>query len=166
VKKELLAALMLVASVALTEVSYAETLGIRMDVSATVEANCQLNVPPLSFGVYDPLALHAVQPADANTVLTVNCTRNTTASVSFDFGGNAFGQSQRRLRGGSAETLQYEIYRDSSRSQVWAVGADSIRIVSRGIRFPEQLTVFGRIPPSQEVEPGMYTDVLTATVDF
>jgi spore coat protein U-like protein len=146
--------------------SRGDSLGARMDVSATVLANCQLVVPPLTFGVYDPLSSHSMQPADASATVTVSCTRNTGATLSFDFGLHAASDSDRSLAGPGSESLRYQIYRDAARSQVWARGADSVRILSRGISSPEQLTVFGRILPRQEVEPGAYTDVLTATVDF
>lgn len=146
--------------------SRADSLGSRIDVTATVVANCQLIVSPLSFGTYDPMTSHSVQPADATTVVTLSCTRNTGASLSFDFGLHAPAQGERVLAGPGPESLSYQIYRDAARSQVWARGAGSVHIVSRGISNPEQLTVFGRILPRQEVEPGAYTDVLTATVDF
>ena len=41
-----------------------------------------------------------------------------------------------------------------------------LQYVSEGIHKPQQLTVYGRIPPGQEVASGVYTDVVTATVDF
>ena len=70
------------------------------------------------------------------------------------------------MNGPGTEVLQYQIYRDAARSQIWSQGSDSFRLVTNGVSSPNQLTVFGRIPPRQEVEPGAYTDVLTATVDF
>lgn len=163
-KKRFLAILLTVSAISAGD-SRADSLGARMDVTATVLTNCQLVVPPLSFGTYDPLSSHAVQPADATAVVTVICTRNTGAALSFDFGLHS-PAGDRVMAGPGVESLRYQIYRDAARSQVWARGADSVQILSRGISNPEQLTVFGRILPRQEVEPGAYTDVLTATVDF
>lgn len=158
--------LMVAASLAIATVAGAETLGQRMEVTATVVANCRLVVPPLSFGTYDPLDGHSVQPADASTVITVTCTRSTGASVAFDFGMNSLSGADRAMNGAGTDRLRYEIYRDAARSLVWSRGADAVQVVSRGISSAEQLTVFGRIPPRQEVAPGAYTDLLTATVDF
>jgi spore coat protein U-like protein len=158
--------IVLIATVALAATGRADSLGERMDVTATVVANCRLTVLPLTFGAYDPLAVHAAQPDDASTILIVNCTRNTSTSVSFDLGHNAAGNGDRAMSGPGSMRLEYQIYRDPARAQVWATGADSVRFFSRGISNPEQLTVFGRILPRQEVEPGAYLDVLTATVEF
>jgi spore coat protein U-like protein len=106
-----------------------------------------------------------VQPADASTVISVTCTRNTGAAVSFDFGMNSASGPDRGMSGGS-DVLRYQIYRDAARSLVWSRGADALQVVSRGVSSSELLTVFGRIPPNQEVAPGAYSDLLTATVDF
>jgi len=143
----------------------AETVPAQMNVTATVVANCRLTVPPLNFGAYDPLGTHSVQPDDSSVVLTVTCTRNTAASVSFDDGMNSI-SGGRALAGPSASRLEYQIFRDPARTQTWSTGTDAMRFLSSGISNPEQLIVFGRILPKQEVEPGAYIDVLTATVDF
>jgi spore coat protein U domain-containing protein, fimbrial subunit CupE1/2/3/6 len=165
-KRPHLILLIVAASLATGTAARAESLGARMEVTATVVANCRLVVPPLSFGTYDPLDGHSTQPADASTVISVTCTRNTGAAVSFDFGLNAAAESDRGMSGTSSEVLRYQIYRDAARSQVWSRGAEALQVVSRGISSSELLTVFGRIPPHQEVAPGAYSDLLTATVDF
>jgi spore coat protein U-like protein len=144
----------------------ASSLGVRMEVTATVVPNCRLSVPPLSFGAYDPLDGNSVDPADATTVITVNCTRSTGAAVSFDLGLNPASDVARAMSGPATERLQYQIYRDAARSLVWSQGENAVRVVSRGITTADSLTVFGRIPPRQEVAPGAYSDLLTATVDF
>ncbi len=161
-----LVALLIVSAIAVADVSRADSIGLRMEVTATVVTNCRVIVPPLSFGTYDPLATHATQPADASVNLTVTCTRNTAAAVSFDFGLHAPSGSDRAMSGQGPEPLHYQIYRDAARLQVWAQGSEAMRVISHGVGTPDQLTVFGRIPPRQEVEPGAYTDVLTATVEF
>ena len=143
----------------------ADSLALPMDVSATVVANCRITVPPLSFGSYDPLVSNANTPADASTVIIVACTRSIGTTVVFDVGHHPVA-SDRGMAGPGSELLRYQIYRDSARSQIWGQGADAMRVVSTGVGNPQQLTVFGRIPPRQEVAPGSYADVLTATVDF
>jgi spore coat protein U-like protein len=153
-------------TLAIATAAGAETAVTRLEVSATVLANCRLVVPPLTFGIYDPLGAHSTTPDDASSVVTLTCTRNTAASVSFDLGVHGFSGNDRGLGGNGQDRLHYQIYRDSARSLVWSTGGDAIRTLSRGVSQPDQLTVFGRIPPQQEVEPGTYLDVLTAMVDF
>jgi spore coat protein U-like protein len=109
---------------------------------------------------------NASQPADASAVVIVSCTRNTSASLSFDFGVHAAGAGDRIMAGGGSDRLHYQIYRDAGRSQTWGQGGDALHIVSKAASQPQELTVFGRIPPQQEVGPGGYNDVLTAAVDF
>lgn len=161
-----LIALLLASTFALAAPANGDSIGARVDVSATVVTNCRLVVAPLSFNTYDPLSANAAQPADASVDLTVNCTRNTSASVSFDLGLHSASGNGRGMNGPGAEVLQYQIYRDAAHSQIWARGSEAMRLITHGVSSPDQLTVFGRIPPRQEVEPGAYTDVLTATVDF
>lgn len=158
--------LMVTASLMMATISVADSIGGRMEVTATVVPNCRLVVPPLSFGTYDPLDGHSVQPADASTVISVTCTRNTGAAVSFDFGMNSTSGPDRGMSGAGSDVLRYQIYRDAARSLVWSRGADALQVVSRGVSSSELLTVFGRIPPNQEAAPGAYSDLLTATVDF
>ena len=64
--------IVLISTAAIAVAGRADSLGERMDVNATVVANCRLTVPALTFGAYDPLALHSVQPADAQTFVVVN----------------------------------------------------------------------------------------------
>jgi spore coat protein U-like protein len=161
-----IAVLIIAASVVAAVTARADSIGGRMDVSANVVANCRLIVPPLSFGTYDPLLTHAAQPSDASAVLTVTCTRNTGAALSFDAGQHGAVRGARSMSGPGVDGLHYDIYRDPAHSQSWGQGSDAVRLISKGINQPQQLTVFGRIPPQQEVEPGAYTDVLTAAVDF
>lgn len=166
-RKNVLTALAVLSMISAARLARAESISGRMEVTATVVSNCRLVIPPLSFGTYDPLAANATQPADASVEVTLNCTRNTAASLSFDLGIHSAGIGvDRAMSGPGPEHLHYQIYRDAARSQVWSNGAEALRIVATGVTAPDQLTVFGRIPPSQEVEPGAYSDVLTATVDF
>lgn len=165
--RQLMMALLVGASaLAAASIAQADSVGTRMDVTAVVVANCRVVVPALGFGYYDPLGANASQPADASSLLTVMCTRNTTATISFDSGLHGFAEGDRGMSGQGQERLRYQIYRDSARSQVWMTGAEAMRTLSKGVSQPDELTVFGRIPPRQEVEPGAYSDVLTATVDF
>lgn len=134
-----------------------------LQVSAEVAPDCQIAISNLAFGGYDPLAQHATTQLDAAAAVTMLCTRSSTASITIDFGRNAVGPS--RSMAGGAQHVSYQLFRDSGRTQEWGRG-DALHFVSEGIRIPQELTLYGRIPPGQEVASGVYTDVVTATVEF
>ena len=144
---------------------HADTSSAPLSVTAEVASNCVIATSNLAFGAYDPLVQNATQQLDASAGVTVLCTRSSRATVSIDSGRNSIGSS-RTLAGGS-QRVSYQLFRDADRTQEWGGGlSDSQQIVSEGIHKPQQLTVYGRIPPGQEVASGVYTDVVTATVDF
>jgi spore coat protein U-like protein len=144
---------------------HAGTNSAPLTVSADVVSNCVIATSNLAFGQYDPLAANANQAADASASLNVVCTRNTGATISLDSGRNPVGSS--RTLAGSSQHVSYQLYRDAGRTQAWGGGNDGIlQFVSEGVHKPQQVTLYGRIPPGQEVASGLYTDVVTATVDF
>jgi spore coat protein U-like protein len=135
-------------------------------VSAVVVPNCRLSVTPLSFGSYDPLAANNQTSLDATATVVITCTRDSRASVDMDQGHNAPVGAQSRFLTLGSDRLSYDLFRDAARTQLWGSGADSLAVVAQGIRSPVSMTVYGRIPPGQEVAAGTYNDVVTATVDF
>jgi len=155
----------LAASLVFATSLHAASSSAPLDVSAEVASNCIIAVNNLAFGKYDPLAQNATQQLDAAAEVTMLCTRSSRAAVKIDSGRNAIGSS-RTLAGGS-QHVSYQLFRDAGRTQEWGGGGtDGLQFVSEGIHKPQQLTVYGRIPPGQEVASGVYTDVVTATVDF
>jgi len=144
---------------------HAATNSAPLTVSAEVVSNCVIATSNLAFGQYDPLGANANQVADASAALTVVCTRNTGATIDLDSGLNSIGSS--RNLAGSTQHVSYQLYRDAERTQEWGGGnVGGVQFVSDGVKKPQQVTLYGRIPPGQEVASGLYTDVVTATVDF
>jgi spore coat protein U-like protein len=136
----------------------------RLEVSAVVVADCRIVTSDLAFADYDPLLHHATQQLDAAAQMTMVCTRGAQAAIVIDGGRHSTG-SNRALTGGT-QRVSYQLYRDEGRTQVWGSEGSGLQFVSNGVARPEQVTVYGRIPPGQEVQSGVYTDVVTATVDF
>jgi len=143
----------------------AATSSAPIAVDAEVVPNCVIATSNLAFGKYDPLAGNATRELDASAQVTMVCTRNSRVSVYIDTGRNPVGSS--RTLAGSSQRVSYELFRDAGRTQEWAGGnTGGLQFVSEGIHKPQQVTFYGRIPPGQEVASGMYSDVVTATVDF
>jgi spore coat protein U-like protein len=144
-----------------------QNLTAEFEVRATVVPNCRLIVSPLDFGDYDPLVLHASSALDTETEIRLTCTRNSSATISLDHGRFATARSGPRLMSDGAQQLAYQLFQDPSRASVWGEGDDAMAVFgSSSISDPHTLTIYGRIPPGQEVLSGSYSDVVTAIVDF
>jgi spore coat protein U-like protein len=66
-------------------------------------------------------------------------------------------------------TLNYNLYRDSARSQVWGDGSGSTFTVTgtgSGLLTASTLTVYGDIAAAQDKPPGTYTSTITVTVTY
>jgi spore coat protein U-like protein len=157
-------ALLIAACMVVTATAHGDSNTSQLEVTAVVVADCRIITSDLAFGDYDPLLQHATQHLDGAAHMTMVCTRGAQAAIVIDSGRHATG-STRALSGGG-QRVSYQLYRDEGRTQVWGSGGSALQFVSNGVALPEQLTVYGRIPPGQEVASGVYTDVVTATVDF
>jgi spore coat protein U-like protein len=135
-------------------------------VSASVSKNCTISTAAVSFGAYDPVAANAATPLDAIGKVTITCTKGAAAKVGLGPGSNAQG-STRRMLGGTAVYLTYELYRDSTHSTVWGNTTDTaLDIPAAPNRNPRDFTVYGRIAAAQDATVGNYTDTVVATVNF
>ncbi len=138
-----------------------------MEVSAVVVPNCRFTLTALNFGSYDPLGAHQTTGLDATATVVLSCTRNSQATISMDQGRNPVAGTEMRGLVQLDQVLRYQIFRDTSRTEVWSTGANAVSFQADGNNGPRyEFTVYGRIPAAQEVAAGMYTDVVTATVDF
>ena len=130
-----------------------------LQVSVQVVPNCRILVTELAFGAYDPLLVHITQPLDGTADMSVLCTKALRATVVFNEN-----PSDRLMRSADG-TLSYGLFSDAGRTRAWGTGADGVQITGTG-STPNRLTVYGRVPGSQVVPAGWYTDAVTATVDF
>jgi spore coat protein U-like protein len=139
-----------------------------MRVTATVVANCRVEIQPLEFEPYDPLHAHAASDLQAQSEIHLLCTRNVPTTIELDGGSYATSPSARVLGLGS-ERLRYNLFVDSARNRIWGIGADALVLNGVGPRAagePLRLTIYGTIPQAQEVIAGEYTDIVTARVSF
>jgi spore coat protein U domain-containing protein, fimbrial subunit CupE1/2/3/6 len=154
----------LVAGLILAGPLHAGSNSVALRVTADVPSNCVITVSNLAFGAYDPLVRNATQEVEASTDVRMLCTRSSRATITIDIGRNARGNDRAMAAG--MKRVTYQLYRDSGHTETWSSGSDGLQLVSEGIHKPRQVMVYGRIPPGQEVASGIYTDVVTATVDF
>lgn len=136
--------------------------------SASVVASCSIDASTeLALGVYD---LSAVAPTDSSGNLTVSCSSGSPVVIMLGQGtqpapGSTDAVPLRRMTAGGAGRLQYELYRDPARSQVW--GNTPVTGVSLiGSSLPQVVSIYARVPPAQPVSSGSYQDSVLATVSY
>ena len=133
---------------------------------------CTVSATAVSFGAINPLASGSV---DTTGTVSVTCDLLDVGSVlvAYDISlspglsGNVSG----REMSGAGGSLDYNLYRDAARTQVWGAAAAS-QGVSDGYLLTigsetRDYTVYGRVAlPQDAVEPGAYSDSITVQVDF
>jgi len=144
-------------------------------VDARAAADCAISTTGVAFGNYDPLV---TTNADATGNLTVVCTHISggatrvtyTAALSAGGSGN---YAQRRMRTGTA-TLNYNLFDSAARTRIWGNGSAGTALVpgsmlvNPGGNRVVQVThpIYGRIPASQGVAIGNYSDSIVVTLTF
>ncbi len=141
---------------------------------AVQAATCSLGSNDLGFGAVLPGKM-----ADGSAAVFVAC--NSTAppetvnySVTISAGnGSSYSPRRMSLIGGGSTPVNYNLFTDSSRSQVWGDGtagtnvvAGSLMVVSASSSANATLPVYGRIFASQQSEAGDYGDLLVITLNF
>jgi spore coat protein U-like protein len=157
----------------LTVVSFAaesrlsgQSASASLAVSASVSKNCTISTAPVNFGAYDPVAANATAPLDGTGTVTISCTKGAPAKVGLSLGNNGQGTT-RRMSGGTAAYLAYELYKDTGRATVWGNTSDTaLDIPAAPDRNPRAFTVYGRVAGAQDATVGNYTDTVLATVNF
>ena len=128
-------------------------------VTATVLSACSLSGGTLNFGNYTSGQTNNL---DVNGVINyVNC----SGSLSFALDGGLSGSINARQMQQGANRLNYQIFRNAVRNSVWGTGAEAQGVVLVGTQSGS-VTVYGRIPASQVVPDGTYTDTVNVTLTF
>jgi spore coat protein U-like protein len=139
-----------------------QTVSTTFRVSARVEAVCEVTATDLAFGTY---TAQAGTPTQGSTLLRATCTPGTTYNVGLNEGASGGTVNQRKMASG-ANALNYQLYRDAARSQIWGntTGTDTVTGVGTGIA--QDHTVFGAVPAAQVVPAGDYQDTITVRVYY
>lgn len=139
--------------------------------------SCSIAVVGVSFGPYDPLI---ATPDDSAGRLDVTCTNVQGTGVdTVGYGvtlssGMSGNYTSRQLAAGSAR-LDYNLFADSGRAQVWGNGSGGSVTVSGNMKVgpgvgngtrTNRHDIFGRIPARQDAAAGTYGDTIVVTVTF
>lgn len=133
-------------------------------------AACRVTATSVSFGAYD---VFSPVPLDSTGSVSVSCDELPPSDVVIEIGPSAGsgGFNPRQMRHPSRpDRLGYNLFTDSSRSAVWGDGTAGTRTVFlknvHRQKPPVVTTIYGRVPPGQNVSVGVYSDTLTVTITW
>lgn len=128
--------------------------------------DCLVRSTPVNFGNYDLLA---ASPLNSTGSITVTCSLGIPYTIKLDQGQNSGGSFQQRKMGSSVggKALSYNLYRDSSRTEVWGDGTSNTFVVlGIGTGSNQNFTIYGRIPGRQKVRVGPFNDTITVIIEW
>lgn len=132
-----------------------------LTVTATVQSGCALTGGTLNFG---PYVSGQSQDLDAVGQITfASCTGQLRFELDGGVGGG--GSIPNRQMSFGSNKLRYQIYRNSSRANVWGAGTDAYVTTLLQVQNGK-VDVYGRIPGGQVVAPGTYSDTIGITLTF
>ena len=146
--------------------AFAGSATANLNVSASVSAVCTISTAAVAFGAYDPVVTNAAAALNGTGTLTVACTKGASATIDLGVGGNLLAGSRRMTSG--ADFLNYALYKDAARTQVWGTGlaGGATLTYNSATKAATNLTVYGTVPGGQDVTVGSYSDVVVATINY
>ncbi len=134
--------------------------------------NCSVSATALAFGTYDPFSSSSIDSAGNIEVTCGAIILGATISYEISLSTGSSGTYINRTLENGSSSIAYNLYTDAGRSQVWGDQTGGTNIVSDGYLLnllynrSEDYPVYGRIPGSQNVPAGSYTDTILVTVIF
>lgn len=157
-----IAAMSMSSAFAVTQVNSGSTVNVNS--STSVAKKCTtLTGGSITFAAYVP---DATADNDGATTVSVRCTKDTPVTIAMNAGQGAGATEAARILTSPDDTLEYSLYTDSSRSDVWGSGAAAVGFNGDGLLSTTSLNVYGRIEAGQDVTPGSFTDSVTVTLTY
>lgn len=139
----------------------AETETDVLTVQVTVQEACSIAGTTIDFGTYTGGQQAAL---DAQGAVTYSSCAAGTLTIALD-GGSAGNVAARTMGNGNGGNINYQLYRNSARSQIWGSAGDAQQIVLLE-SGSGSVPVYGRIAAGQTVAAGTYTDTVNVTMTF
>jgi len=134
--------------------------------SSPADAICSMSTTSIVFGAYDVLS---AAPHDTTGSLIYRCAnRDHNIMISLDRGGAPAFAARRMLNG--SQQLFYNLYLDAARTVTWGDGTGGTQAYL--LRNPQPnnrdiiVPIYGRIPARQDVGVGVYSNTITATLNY
>jgi len=134
---------------------------VSFPVTANVPPDCTFSAGDLVFGTYSGAQL------DAQSSITLTCTSGTAWNIGLDAGTFAGATvTTRKMTGPGTSSMSYSLFRNSGRTLNWGntVGTDTLSGTGSG--SAQSVSVYGRVPASQNLPAGSYQDTIIATITF
>ncbi len=132
---------------------------------AEAAASCTISTTAVSFGAYSVFNATAT---DSTGTITFNCNA-ATGNISITLSKGASTTYSPRTMTNGTDTLNYNLYRNAARSNIWGDGTAGTLTYTRA-NPPNNtnvvLTIYARITALQDVSGGSYADTITAIVNF
>jgi spore coat protein U-like protein len=133
-----------------------------VNVTATISSLCLVSASNLNFGSQGVLAANV----DQTTTIQVQCTNTTPYNIGLNAGtGTGASVTTRKMTSGG-NTINYSLYRDAARSQVWGTTIGTNTSSATGSGATQSHTVYGRVAPQATPAPSTYSDTITVTVTY
>jgi spore coat protein U-like protein len=139
----------------------AATATATFGVSATVQATCLISASSMAFGTYTGTL------SSTSTTVSVTCTNTTTYNVGLSAGlATGATVTARKMTGPNSALLNYALYQDSAHTTNWGQTVNTDTVAGTGDGSAQSITVYGQVAAGQYVEPGAYSDTITATITY
>ena len=126
---------------------------------------CTISATSVNFGNYN---VFNGSDVDSTGTVTYRCNGSAhNITVALTQGGSATFNPRKMQKG--AEALNYNLFRDASRTTIWGdgtTGTSTYQIANPPNNSDVNLTVYGRVPAGQDVSAGAFSDTITAVVNF
>lgn len=135
-----------------------------MNVRITITDECKVQTASdLDFGSHGVIDANV----DQTSTINVQCTTGKSYNVGLSAGaGSGATVAVRKMTGPLAATIDYTIYRESTRTQLWGTTIPTDTVGGTGNGAIQPLTVYGRVPPQTTPPAGLYTDTVSITITY
>jgi spore coat protein U-like protein len=145
-----------------------------LSLPSVAAVTCTVSATAVAFGVYNPLSATATV---STSTVTATCTlignnAERVDIVSSYSTGSSGTYSARTMQWGT-NTLNYNLYFDSAYTRIRGDGTGGTQtgtasfILNNGQRTRStSSTIYGRVPASQDVAAGTYSDTITVTITY
>lgn len=133
------------------------------NVTLNVQKACSVSATDIAFGTHD---FTETGPLNANSTITVKCTKGTTYTVALNKGTNGASETARVMKGAtSTDTVAYTIANDTNGGTNFGTTAGTK--AGTGDGTSQTITAYGQVLTSAlNVKPDAYSDVVTVSVSY